>query len=297
MNSPTDRVIVGYDGSDPSAAAVEWAATEASRRGSPLCVFYCAPYDPVVPGQFGLGAWRPTEFLSGARAVAEQGADLARKAADDVVVTTETAMGGVAGALVHASRDYGLVVVGSRGHGPVAGLVLGSVAFAVAAHAPSPVVVVRGDPTRIPDHDHPVVVGVDGSPSSLSAARFVAGVAASAGAPLQVVSAWDPSAWESWAIGYTAAEHLPAGRAAERRAAEDAVERAVDVVREDHPWIDVRTTVVEVSPTLALVSASADAGLVVVGSRGRGGFTGLLLGSISHGVIHGALCPVAVVKR
>jgi len=287
-------VVVGYDGSSSAAPALVWAAAEAARRGVGLTTLYAAD----AGASAGMLAAAP-DLVTGAEALAHEvaadGAATARRSRDDVPVTAATRLADAATALVEASRTAELVVVGNRGRGALAGAVLGSVAFTVTAHAHCPVVVVRGDGEGSPDAQHPVVVGVDGSAGSAAALRFAAGVADRSGATLRVVSAWTPPEVLATSISYGAA--LDPGLVdGVRRAAEQDVEEAVAQVRADLPGLAVERSVVQDPARRALVQASAEAGLLVVGARGHGSVSGLFLGSVSHAAIHGAPCPVAVVR-
>lgn len=198
--------------------------------------------------------------------------------------------------LVDAARSASLVVVGSRGHGGLAGALLGSVAFGVASHASCPTVVVRDDGTTAAGPDHPVVVGIDGSPASLAALTYAARAAVLAAAPLTVVTAWHAAASDGWADAYwsTIDPATPPGEAAHEAAAQIA-HAAVAAVHDSQPGVAVDSRLVEGRPAKVLADASRGAGLLVVGARGRDGFNGLRLGSVSHRAIHGATCPVVVV--
>jgi nucleotide-binding universal stress UspA family protein len=176
------------------------------------------------------------------------------------------------------------VVLGDRGLSELGGLVLGSVAVSLAARSACPVVVVRGDRALA---DGPVVVGTDGSPVSEAALAFAFDAAVARGVDLVAVHAWSSTAIDEALESFVDWD----------ASAEDAVlaERLAGWGQK-YPQVTVRRAVVRDGAVQALVDASAGAQLVVVGSRGRGNAVGLLLGSVSHGVLHGAHCPVAVVR-
>jgi nucleotide-binding universal stress UspA family protein len=130
MNGPAGRIIVGYDGSTQAAHAVEWAAAEAARRDRPLTVFYVVDYGRfAVAGGGSIGTdWRPYLADESSRLLVDDGMERARKVAPDVQVTGETKVGRPIGALIEASRNADLMVVGSRGCNELCNLVIGSVA-------------------------------------------------------------------------------------------------------------------------------------------------------------------------
>jgi len=288
-------VVVGYDGSPSAAPALVWAAAEAQRRGAPLTVLHAVDGFGASAGMLAAAPELATGAADLARRVALDGVARARATARGVQTLPRTRLGDAATALVEASRSADLVVVGNRGRGALAGAVMGSVAFTVSAHAHCPVVVVRGDGERSPGPGHRVVVGVDGSPGAAAALAFAAGAAARSGAPLRVVSAWTPP--EALATSTAFGVAVDAGLTdMSRRAAEDVVEEAVAQVRLAFGDLVVEQTVAQEPARLALTRGSAEAGLVVVGARGHGCVAGLFLGSVSHGAIHAARCPVAVVR-
>ena len=295
MNSRPDRVVVGYDGSAAAAVAVEWAAAEAKRRGVRLTVLHAADYTVVIPGRLPLEA-NPLE--AAAMGVTDEGVDWARKIAGDLDVEGETHVARVAPALIEASDDAALLVVGSRGRGELTGALLGSVAFAVTAHAHCPVVVVRADAAMRPGPDRPVVVGIDTWPGTEAQLRFAATVAVQTSAPLVVLSAYRAVYTESgaptlyWALEVEGAVQFE--RLA-RQVALDASDAAAATATTEFPGLEVRPTVMEGRPAHVLARVATGAGLLVVGARGEGGFAGLRLGSITHTVLHDAPCPVAVV--
>jgi nucleotide-binding universal stress UspA family protein len=297
MDEQTGRIVVGYDGSPNGRHAVEWAAREAQRSGRPLTVLSAVDEGGlVVGGPAGLAGW--PHLAPRGQAVAEEGAERARSAAAGVHVAAATEAGPPTALLVQASRTADLVVVGTSGHGVLRNLAVGSVAASVTAHGHCPVVVVRGDGDVLPGPAHPVVVGVDGSAWSRTALAFAAATAEGAGASLTVVHAWNVLAGDQWADAY--ARGLVADgedpRARERPAAQEALDAAVASIRGQHPGLLVKALMPEGPPAVALLGAEPDPGLIVVGTRGRGPFTSLLLGSVSHAVVHAARRPVAVVR-
>ncbi|MFD7307891.1 universal stress protein [Promicromonospora sp. NPDC059942] len=290
-------VLVGVDGSDSATEAVRWAAREAARRGAPLVlVSVWTPVPPGVPHAAMLGSYEDALIAQGTQWLDDAAAAAAREA-PDVPVTTRLAIGSVAGQLVGRSATAGLVVLGSRGLGGFTGLLVGSIAVAVATHGHCPVVVVRGQGAASAQ-EGPVVVGVDGSPTSREAIRFAFDAAALRGAPLVAVHAWRDA--PAPALG----RRESPGQAVQDQAVQDqdvqehgaqALGRWLADARADHPDVRVERVVAPDGPTAALLDRAQGAQLVVVGSRGRGGFRGLLLGSTSQALIYHAPCPVAVV--
>jgi nucleotide-binding universal stress UspA family protein len=295
MENQAGRVVVGYDGSEPAQAALAWAATEAERRGRPLIVLHVLDYLGMIPSPMGPFGWPDVNDEDVAR-IAKDGAELARKNADSIEITAVTRVAQVAGTLIDFSHRAELLVVGTRGHGEFAGAVLGSVGFAVSAHAHCPVVVVRGDSHRSLT-GLPVVVGVDGSSGSDEAVLYAADVAASAHAPLSIVSAYRTLASTDWAeASYVDLEAKggPVFDTMARESAHKVVAAAGRIAHNAYPQLNITEQAVEGLPARALASAAEGAGLLVVGSRGHGGFAGLLLGSVSHALIHDAPCPVTI---
>jgi nucleotide-binding universal stress UspA family protein len=293
MTGYTSRIVVGYDGSAAAGAAVDWAAAEAVRRDVPLTLVHAVHLPDLLAGPTAAWSHLTERAVDEAKIVTDVGIHRARQGGVRSVVSETTATT-PAKALVDASRDASLVVVGSRGRGTLAGELLGSVGVAVAAHAQSPVVVVRGDADDPPGPRRPVVVGVDGSPESEIALRYAADTAAVHGAGLTVVLAWRPAGSRGLAP-LPELEGLEYTRLA-RRGARRLASGAADLARGLYPDLKVQESSAEGSPPAVLREAAAGAGLLVVGSRGRGGFHGLLLGSVSHAVMHTAPCPVAVVR-
>lgn len=284
-------VVVGYDGTPESVVALDWAAHEANRRGAALHIGHADPYAaqalPVYPLDLG------TTVLSAAKELLEAGARRAERVLPEDRITSEAVITGPANYLIELSADAELVVTGSRGRGTVAAGLLGSVAYAVAAHAHCPVVIVRGD-TLAPVPGRPIVVGVDRSAASDRAVDEAASMAADQGVTLRLVTVAVQPAAATWTSYETVAKDL---FQEQHRMADRMVSEMQERVAAAHPGLAVESKVVEGDPGVALAAEGRGASLVVVGSRGRGGFAGMLLGSTSHRVVHAATCPVMVVRH
>jgi nucleotide-binding universal stress UspA family protein len=281
---PRGAVVVGYNGKGHSRTALAWAVEEAVRRDAPLLVLYAANY-PGMTSEPGPGLLhREPGALEAAEEVTAGGVAEAATLQPVIRVLGATEVESPTRALIAASNDAALVVVGSRGYGRVRGALLGSVAFAVAARADCPVVIAKDEAlSRRLESKHHVVVGTDGSSGAESALRFAADRAAAASVSLDVVTA-------------TGGHQVKDVDVDELRASAIRIaEAAADRVRQTHPSLAVTTRVEDCPAEITLVEASSEAGLVVVGTRGRGAFAGMMLGSVSHAVIYGARCAVAVV--
>lgn len=289
INDSTNPIVVAVDGSDPAMRAAGWAAAEARRRGRRLRIVHTYEWPPRVYGPAIVDGADLLAALETAAATAVRDA-AAAVAGSGVDAETEVLRGPVVRVLTEVSEHAALLVLGSRGLGGFAGLLAGSVAVALAAHAHCPVVVVRGVE---PDPGGPVVVGVDGSPTSEEAVALAFDEAAVRGVDLVAVHAWTD----------TPIPLTPAGgyvpeldwQALAEEAAETLGERLAGW-REKYPQVTVRRVIEYDRPAHTLLEAAADAGLLVVGSRGRGGFAGLALGSVSQAVIQHARCPVIVAR-
>jgi len=285
-------VVAGVDGSECGLQAVRWAAAEAARRHRPLRLVaaHAWPAGGLV-GDPGLGVDPRAVLRDVVLGHLDTAAREAARVARDVEVERVEVTGFPETVLAAESRQAEIVVVGDRGLGGFTGLLVGSVAVALAAHAGCPLVVVRGaEPDRAAPLPDPVVVGVDGSPESEAALAFAFGAADLRRVPLVAVHAWwdlvvDPTMGPlvDWAA-VEADEH------------EVLAERLAGWA-ETYPDVPVRRLVVRDRPAHALVEESGRAQLVVVGSRGRGGLRGMLLGSVSQALLHHAHCPVAVVRQ
>lgn len=286
-----DRIVVGVDPGPAGTAAVQWALTEAVLRGVPMTAVrawspsvYALGYAGVLMTVEG----EPPECTA-AREVAEEQLKLAceRVAGSDTVESTALAVvGGPAQALVDRSGPSVLLVVGTRGHGALSRAVLGSVSSSVLHHAHGWVVVVP-EPTAHDEQPPRVVVGVDHSPGSLVALAAAADEARRRGAALVPVHVQQPVLGDVSGVGTCTDD--PAGlEAVERRR----LESACASVGLTH----VQAEVVVGHPGAGLTAMTRPQDLLVVGSRGRGGFAGLLLGSTSTQSAQHATCPVLVVR-
>jgi nucleotide-binding universal stress UspA family protein len=282
-------IVVGVDGSEPARRAVRWAAQEAARRRVPLRVVTAFEWthDHAL-GQVALGARYREIMLGSAREQLAEAARTAEQEQSAIEVQSQLVVGYPIPVLTAEARHAQLVVIGDRGLGGVTGLLVGSVAVALGAHAECPAVVVRGE-AETPDSAWPVVVGVDGSPASEAALAFAYEAAAVRNVQLVAVHTWwdllvDPTM--APLLDWDAIENDEREVLAERLAGWG----------EKYPDVRVLRLVSRDHPARALVEQSLRAQLVVVGSRGRGGVAGLVLGSVSHAVLHRAHCPVGVVR-
>ncbi|RAO47031.1 Universal stress protein [Micromonospora saelicesensis] len=285
MNRP---VVVGVDGSPSSLVAAEHAARAAVLRSRPLLLVhgYLHPSGYGVPlNPYDLGVPAPSEE---AQQMLERAAAELTGRWPGLAVEVRQVLGGPGATMIEESRRAELVVVGSRGLGGFAGLLLGSVGTQVAAHAHCPVLVVRPDEQPIPV-DGPVLVGVDGSESSRLAVSLGADEAALRDVPLVLVHV-GPSDGDR-----AVPEEIEESQAAYQAEAVRLLADASAVARAGHPDLVVREHPVRAAGAAqGLIEASGTASLLVVGTRGRAGFAGLLLGSVSQAAIQHAHCPVLV---
>jgi acyl-CoA dehydrogenase family member 9 len=290
--SPAAPVVVGVDGSPKSLRALDWAAREAAARQSPLRILHAFLW-PLMRVPLGPSELGPPD--GGLRNAAEQilstAADRARRAAPALDVTTDLPVCAPAAALIEASHDAALVVVGHRGLGGFTGLLVGSVGVQTAAHAACPVIVVRDSESEPlePGPAGQVVVGVDGSEHSMLAMDFAFSHAALHGLGVVAIHANQSPALASDPRIVSRLDGTRAGSAL-------LLNEALAGYSDKYPDVAVQLEVVQGSAAEALVAESAGAALTVVGSRGRGGFTGLLLGSTSQSVLQHATGPVAIVR-
>jgi nucleotide-binding universal stress UspA family protein len=272
-------IVVGVDGSAPARDALRWAADEAVRRGRSLRIVHAVePWAYNVP--FYPAPLMTESIEETGRAVTERAVVQVREWHPDLQVTATLVADPPGVALRRLGRDAYEVVVGHRGLGGFASLLLGSVGLHTAGYASGTVVIVRGG-ERVERGE--IVAGIDLSPHSDPAVEHAFDAAAVRGARLKVIYAWSP----------------PEGQYAVVEVAE-LTEAAMQTVREilepwrsRYPQVEAVESTVRGHPVKALVQASEGADLVVVAARGH---SAARLGSVSHGLIHHAGCPVAVVQ-
>ncbi|OBH00398.1 MULTISPECIES: universal stress protein [unclassified Mycobacterium] len=283
-------VLVCVDGSTASDTAVAWGAREAIMRKLPITLMHAV--EPVVVGwpEGRLYAEMPDWQRDDAQRVIDQ----ARKALSACVagaappeIRTEVVYSGVVRALAEASKDAWVIVAGSQGLGALGRLLLGSVTTGLIHYAHCPVAVIHSSEGPAPDAAAPVLLGVDGSPASEAATALAFDEASRRGVGLRALHVWSdvgvfPILGMDW-------------RDREREGQEILAERLAGW-QEQYPDVHVERLLFCDKPSRWLLQESERAQLVVVGSRGRGGFPGMLLGSVSSAVAQSARVPVIVVR-
>ncbi len=291
MNTDTTsaaEIVVGYDGSPASDPAITWAAQVASSGGRRLVLLTTARPLVAAPGAALFDTGLIDAEAAHLRRVLDQKVEEVRRDSPGLDVEGRFRLAGPALALIEASEHAALVVLGTRRLRGVVASILGGVADSVVTHARGPVAIVpeRGDRPRT----GPVVVGVDARSNSSATLDFAARFAAEHGRELVMLHAWDvhvPWRYELLADAERTRQINDAW--------ETEMDGVVDALVDRYPGLTVRTEVVSDSAVDALVERSAQACLVVVGTRGRGGFAGLLLGSTSRRVLQSTVCPAVVV--
>ncbi|ORJ64765.1 universal stress protein [Mycobacterium simiae] len=284
-------IVAAVDGSPASNAAVVWAARDAAMRSVPLTLFHAV----VTP----TATWPPTPYpdsllvkleddcrrqLADASKLAEEAVPTDRK----VMVRKEFVYSSPVLALINMSEEAEMIVVGSSGRGLLARGLLGSVSSSVVRHARCPVAVIRDEDLPDPAHG-PVLVGIDGSPVSELATAIAFDQASRRGVDLVALHAWtDIALLELPAFDWEAVE-----ADAQRSLAEN-----LAGWQERYPDVTVRRLLARDLPAQQLIqqAKTTEAQLVVVGSHGRGGLTGLILGSVSNTVLHAVKAPVIVAR-
>ncbi|MFE3461440.1 universal stress protein [Nocardiopsis aegyptia] len=286
-------VVVGVDGSPAARAALLWAADEADRRREQLRIVH----GMGLASKLGVHplpdrAAVEEDLVESGRALLAESVDAARRARPEVEVVGVLAEDDAPAVLLDDARHGDVIVVGSRGLGGIRAIMLGSVSARTSSHAPCPVVVV-------PDTDRPrrrrgrIVVGVDGSDSSHRALRFGLREALVSESEVMVVNSWEvplPADVDSAAVDAQSVHE----EVFDRQSEEVVAGVLAEVIDDSTEHLEISAVRMQANPVEALLKAGEDADLIVVGSRGRGGVRGLVMGSVSQGVLHHARVPVAV---
>ncbi|WP_344526856.1 universal stress protein [Streptomyces albiaxialis] len=285
-------VVVGVDGSPSSLDAVETATREAAMRGERLHILHAFVW-PMMNVPLGPSTVGPADggLKNLAEKTVQEAVERAHRTDPSVEVVHDVVTGEPLTVLGQASHGATLVVVGTRGMGGFTGLLVGSVAVHLAAHAECPVLVTRGRP----DPAGPVLLAVDGSEVGDAAVGFAFEAASLRGAELVALHTWNNFTGPV-ASGPGVAMPLVYDVDLLREEEERVLHEAIAGWRERYPDVTVRPRLVEEYTRQALIDASEESQLLVAGARGRGGFRGLLLGSVSQALLHHAHCPVAVVR-
>ena len=294
---PRRAILVGVDGSAAALGAVRWAARDAALRNVPLTLVHVA--DAPLPEWFEVAAlagfrqWqeqRARDFIESAIKVAEESTG----ECGPVQIDSKVFNSATVPTLVGLSTEVEMVVVGYRGHGGVlARSFLGSVSSALVYHAHCPVAVIHDDEAMIGNVARaPVLVGIDGSPASEAATAIAFEEASRRGVGLMALHAWtDPRV--SGSRGLFQDSKWDAQLSEE----EETLAERLAGWHERYPDVGIRRRIEIGDPARWLIEASERAQLLVVGSHGRGGFAGMLLGSVGAAVVNRARIPVIVARQ
>lgn len=294
-------IVVGVDGSAPSNAAVAWAAHDAAIRKIPLTLVHVtAP----AAAAMSAGVAAPSlvampvidDYIRWQQENAEQVIEDAHKIATatdpgGLEVQTKILSRSPTPALLELSTDAELLVAGCRGQGAVDRTLLGSVSSGLVHHAHCPVAIIHDE--EIPSEQAPVLVGVDGSPTSERATEFAFDEASRRGVELVALHAWS----DMPILGFPSINWSPAETENIKSAEKEVLAERLAGFAERYPNVSVRRVVVADRPSYQLLKHAESAQLVVVGSHGRGGFAGMLLGSVANAVVNSACVPVVVVRK
>jgi nucleotide-binding universal stress UspA family protein len=280
-------VVVGVDGSSPATRAAEAAGDLAVRHGLPLTVVHVFSWPAIYPPLLPAPVAEQVHPLTVARQLVDAAAAAVARKHPGLDVDARVVDGYPPAALVDASRRAAFLVVGHRGRGGFAELMVGSVGVHTTTHAHCPVLVVRGNAGA---PDAPVVVGVDGSLPARSAVRVAFDEARTRGCELVVAFVRPPV--RSWPNPAAATDPSPHADEV------DPIGTSLEGIADEYPDVKVRRELCHGhSPAHALATLADDlrAGLIVVGSRGIGGFRGLLMGGTCRALVDHAPCPLVVV--
>jgi nucleotide-binding universal stress UspA family protein len=268
------KLVVGVDSSSGSRAAATWAVEEARVRTAQVVAVHAWHIPSMAYSAPGYAIPSPDDLVSGGLIVVDDAIGQAPQG--DVKVEPRVVEGPAAAVLSHVANepDVDLVVVGTRGHGGVAGLLLGSVSHSLSHRCPKPLVIVPEAGSGVARRR--IVVGIDGSSDAETALRWAASEARSRAATLQVVLAV-PEGHSSLAAGQELV---------------DAAVAALGVT-----GVTIEATAVEGRPAEVLIDAAGTADLLVVGTRGLGRAREVIQGSVSHACAHRSPVPVAIIPH
>ncbi|MEV7731298.1 universal stress protein [Streptomyces sp. NPDC088921] len=288
----TRPITAGIDGTEESLAALDWAAREAVRRDVALRVVHAWRFQSYE----GIDAGDRDTQQGWARDAVGEAVRTVTGRHTGLDVSTEVVEGGSVDVLVAAAAEAELLVLGSRGHGPVVGFLLGSVGRQVIAEAARPVVLVRaGDQATAEASGREIVVGQEGDPEdSADVLRFAFETAAARGATVRAVRAWTLPPVFAYSPGSLKLLDEAGGLEPYEKTA---LAAALQPWRERFPGVPVVEHIELGSAGQVLLSVTARAQLMVVGRRARRTAVGARIGSVAHGVLHHADCPVAVVPH
>ncbi|MGV0646363.1 universal stress protein [Mycolicibacterium sp. XJ2546] len=288
-------IVVGADGSPSSMVAVEWAARDAELRNVPLKVVHVVA--PLVTTEGWTEASDDYARLQQdqARQIIEHAHKVAVAAVSSdraAQVSTEVSYAPVVPTLLELSKRTDMIVVGCRGQGAVSRALMGSVSSGVAHHAHCPVAVVHDEVPLTERSQAPVVVGIDGSPTSELATQIAFDEASRRGVELVALHAWS----DMGPLGFPPTDWAPIEWRNIKDQEEEVLAERLAGWQERYPDVGVRRVVVCDRPAPRLLEQADNAQLVVLGSHGRGGFTGMLLGSVSTAVANAAQVPVIIAR-
>ena len=294
MSTAIERpgIVVGVDGSCAAQVAVDWAARDAALRDLSLTVVHIATGLETWPKMSlpaGFGEWqrnRGHQIIDEAVHIASEAA---RGAGQHLPIKTEMYYSATIPTLIDMSRDAEMVVVGRGGQGRAIGVLLGSVSSGVTRHAHCPVAVIHDEDPLMPyPAKAPVLVGVDGSPAAEWATEIAFDEASRRGVDLVALRAWSDAG---------AADYPGLNWSSMKSSEDEFLTGHLAGWQDRYPDVRIHRLVVCDQPARQLIEQSEKAQLVVVGSRGRGGIAGMLLGSVSAAVIQSARMPVIVARR
>ncbi|MDA3146113.1 universal stress protein [Leucobacter sp. UCMA 4100] len=279
-----ENIIIGVDGSEQSRAALAWGLERAKERGATVELLHVAD-DSFLS--------ESVAFLSEAQRASEQMLEAEREYARSLGFEGELTGTAVVGHPIVevevASQRADLLVLGEHAGSKWAGSFFGTRAVKIAAVAHCPVAVIPTTPVTNPTRG--VVVGIDGSEPAQAAIDYAAEEASRRGVSLSAVYAWMPPLTPG--LEYLWSEELIESQ---RQAAEEAIAIGVSGLSTRYPDLEIQREIVQAAPVSALLQIAENAELLVVGSRGRGSISRLLLGSVSHGVLQALPCPVIVTR-